>query len=80
VYRVPTQGFWICFFCNNFKIKNGLTWKDGSGMQEVEEMVEEADVNNDGQVNYTSLVPVLNVTTTFSLNRLSYFFKLIIEG
>jgi hypothetical protein len=35
-------------------------------MQEVEEMVEEADVNNDGQVNYTqyytysSLVPVLN--------------------
>ncbi len=49
-------------------------------MQEVEEMVEEADVNNDGQVNYTSLVPVLNVTTTFSLNRLSYFFKLIIEG
>jgi hypothetical protein len=23
-------------------------------MQEVEEMVEEADVNNDGQVNYTA--------------------------
>jgi hypothetical protein len=29
-------------------------------MQEVEEMVEEADVNNDGQVNYTSLALVLN--------------------
>ncbi len=37
-----------------FQNKNGLTWKDSSRMQEVEEMVEEADVNNDGQVTYTS--------------------------
>jgi hypothetical protein len=36
-------------------------------MQEVEEMVEEADVNNDGQVSYTSLVSIKPLTTTFSL-------------
>jgi hypothetical protein len=36
-------------------LQNGLTREDSSMMQEVEEMVEEADVNNDGQVNYAAL-------------------------